>query len=209
VASFRELVGAMEALMRSIRSNDTCAGVRAGSVYSYAERLCDEARRGINRPIAWTDFVRASHRATPAMIRAHAEAHGLPLAEAGPDLMQRLEATELWVNSKYQVAVHRGEGVTYLSAKRLDQQPLREWRDLQAIKNSLVGPEFEAVEIFPAESRKVDEANQAHLFVVTDPDFRFPFGFDARKVAGPDPQGTHGQEPFAAGDPWNAEGAAA
>jgi hypothetical protein len=37
---------------------------------------------------------------------------------------------------------------------------VHDWRDLQRIKNQLVGPECEAVELYPAESRKVDTANQ-------------------------------------------------
>ena len=53
----------------------------------------------------------------------------------------------------------------YLSIKRLDKKSIHDWRDLQEIKNQLTSPEQEAVEIYPAESRKVDTANQYHLFV--------------------------------------------
>jgi hypothetical protein len=40
-----------------------------------------------------------------------------------------------------------------------------DWRDLQAIKNQLCGDEAEAIQLFPAESRVVDTANQYHLWV--------------------------------------------
>lgn len=52
----------------------------------------------------------------------------------------------------------------HLSIRRQDRQPCRDWRDFQRIKNQLAGPEWEAVELYPAESRKVDGANQYHLF---------------------------------------------
>jgi hypothetical protein len=38
-----------------------------------------------------------------------------------------------------------------LSAKRVDREPLQDWRVLQEIKNALVGEECEAIELFPAE----------------------------------------------------------
>ena len=71
----------------------------------------------------------------------------------------------------------------HLSIKRNDRQPIHDWRDLQRIKNELVGPEFEAVELYPAESRMVDGANQFHLWVIIDPAVRFPFGFAERLVS--------------------------
>lgn len=55
-------------------------------------------------------------------------------------------------------------------------------RELPAIKNELVGPENEGVELYPAESRLMDSANQYHLWVLTDPEKRFPFGFTSRVV---------------------------
>lgn len=69
----------------------------------------------------------------------------------------------------------------HLSIKRNDREPIREWRDLQRIKNELCGPEAEAVELFPAESRLTDEANQFHLWVFNR-GYRFPFGDQVRSV---------------------------
>ena len=58
-----------------------------------------------------------------------------------------------------------GENVpTYLSVKRIDRKPFHDWRAMQRIKNSVLGPEWEGVEMYPAESRLVDTSNQYHLF---------------------------------------------
>ena len=54
--------------------------------------------------------------------------------------------------------------IYWLSIRRKDKRKIRKWADLQTIKNQLFGAEAEAVEIFPAESRKVDYVNQYHLF---------------------------------------------
>lgn len=66
-------------------------------------------------------------------------------------------------------------GLLWLSIRRQDRQPIRSWRDLQDIKNQILGTEAEAVELFPAESRKVDAVNQYHLFGSLS--MRVPFGF--------------------------------
>jgi hypothetical protein len=50
------------------------------------------------------------------------------------------------------------------------------------IKNQLIGEECEAVELYPAESRKVDTSNKYHLYGVLDPSFHFPFGWQNRDV---------------------------
>jgi hypothetical protein len=97
----------------------------------------------------------------------------------------------VWVNDKYQVHKRVMEPLdgsklpplVHLSIRRLDRSPIRDWRDMQEIKNLLVGPENEAAELYPAESRRVDTANQFHLWVLADPALRFPFGFTDRMVS--------------------------
>jgi hypothetical protein len=69
------------------------------------------------------------------------------------------------------------------------------WRDLQRIKNDLVGPECEAVQLFPAESRLVDTSNQYHLYVCNDPAHRVGFGYGERLVYEGNDHGAV-QEPF-------------
>jgi len=93
---------------------------------------------------------------------------------------------EVWKNSRYQVMVKRGVQAgqmgecIWLSIKTLDRSAWHDWRDLQRIKNELVGPEVEAVELFPAESRLVDGANQFHLWCF--PEWTFPFGFNEGRM---------------------------
>lgn len=72
--------------------------------------------------------------------------------------------------------------MVHLIIKRVDRQTIRDWRVLQAIKNKLLSPKHEAVELFPSEDRKVDGANSYHLFALADPAHRFPFGFEERSV---------------------------
>ena len=98
----------------------------------------------------------------------------------------------VYLNDTYQVAVRSlspdlgMRGWVHLSVKRLDREPVRDWRDMQSIKNELVGPEREAVELYPAESRLVDGANQFHLWVAPE-GVAFPFGFQGeRMTATPD-----------------------
>jgi hypothetical protein len=109
-----------------------------------------------------------------------------------------------WVNSRYQVAVYRhplpGDGMPdgtecfHLSIKRVDGAACHDWRDLQRIKNELVGTEAEGVELYPAESRLVDGANQYHLYVLAG--CAWPVGFRDRLVAETSIYGVQ-QRPFA------------
>lgn len=102
--------------------------------------------------------------------------------------------SEVWLNDKYQVTLRRfpstkegGPEMVHLSIKRIDKEVCKDWRDFQAIKNQLVGAECEGMELYPAESRVVDTANQYHLWVINDPTFRYPWGFDRRAVMPPTP----------------------
>lgn len=85
-------------------------------------------------------------------------------------------------NDTYQVRITNEGSFIHLSIKRLDREPIHDWRDLQTIKNELVGADCEAVELYPAESRLVDTSNQYHLYAVKDPYYRFPFGYTDRLV---------------------------
>ena len=96
----------------------------------------------------------------------------------------------VYKNDTYQVLIRDAEvsqgfpEMLWLSIKRLDREPIRDWRDLQKIKNILVGEENEGVELYPAESRLLDLANQFHIWVLKNPQIKFPFGFnDGRNVS--------------------------
>ena len=113
-----------------------------------------------------------------------------------------------WNNDKYQVAIFEAEmsgdfpDMWHLSIKRHDRYPIFNWRDIQTLKNELIGEDNEAVQLFPAESRLVDGANQYHLFVLKDASIRFPFGFTSRCVT-EEPVGKSRNRPFS---PGNEEG---
>jgi hypothetical protein len=103
-------------------------------------------------------------------------------------------------NSRYQVSlyfqVHPEFGeMAHLSIKTLDRAAHHDWRDLQRIKNELCGEQCDAVEIYPAESKLVDSANQYHLWVFRS--YHLPFGFQTRLVADGSWRGTK-QRPFEA-----------
>jgi hypothetical protein len=103
----------------------------------------------------------------------------------------------VYKNDRYQVQVRAvGDDWVSLSIKRNDRQPIHDWRDLQEIKNKLIGPECEGFELYPSESRKVDTANQYFLFVCTDETFRVPVGFNERMVS-ERPLGKSVNRPFA------------
>lgn len=69
------------------------------------------------------------------------------------------------------------DGSMHMSFKRNDRSAVRDWRHFQAIKNSVAGPEREAIEIFPPESALVDAANEYHLWVLPE-GMQSPLGFD-------------------------------
>lgn len=87
-----------------------------------------------------------------------------------------IKTTTLPTDSTFPPLVH-------LSIRRADRAAVHDWRDLQRIKNELVCSQCEGLEIYPAEERLVDSANQFHLWVFDSPIFRLPIGFRERLVA--------------------------
>lgn len=126
------------------------------------EACAGKAEAFLYPPVPWTKFEPAD---------THIEIQGLGYHEC-------------WKNSRYTVLVRRtqtemGE-LVQLSIKRNDKNPIHDWREIQRIKNELLGPEEEAVEIYPAESRLVDSANQFFCWSLKGQ--RVPFGFEVRLV---------------------------
>jgi len=96
--------------------------------------------------------------------------------------VQQMAAVEVYENDIYHVDVNYEPPYAHLAIRRHDGRPCKEWLHFQQIKNEIVGAENEAMELFPAESRLVDSTEQYHLWVHTDPHFRFPMGFKGRYV---------------------------
>lgn len=110
-----------------------------------------------------------------------------PFREVAPPegLPEKARAHHVFVNSIYQVSVWYEHSdvfgdIAHLSIKTHDKQARHDWRDMQRIKNELCGEDTEGVELFPAESRLVDTANQYHLFVFRT--YKIPLGFTERLV---------------------------
>lgn len=130
-------------------------------------------------------------------IRAQAEKMGLD-----PDVAEGYvrEPAEMWQNDRFTVVVQRRQdgSVVSLSVRRADRKPDIGWRDLQRIKSQLAGDETEGFELFPAESRLVDTANQRWLWCMP-PGEMLPVGFHGgRHVSGPEDAESVGakQAPF-------------
>ena len=80
------------------------------------------------------------------------------------------------------VAFSAGGPMLHLTIIPQDGAPVTRWDDLQRIKNEVIGPECEAVQLFPAEGRLQDTVNAYHLFALADRGRRFPFGWQHRDV---------------------------
>ena len=91
----------------------------------------------------------------------------------------------MWGNFQVTAAIVKstledGTGYAQISYHRRDRAPIRDWRVGQRIKNQLCGPEWEAIELYPAESRTVDTANEYHMWAMEG---QFPFGFEKGEKA--------------------------
>lgn len=106
-------------------------------------------------------------------------------------MMYEDPAAQLWVNSRYQVTWRlraitvggREVAVVLLGISNFDQSARHDWREFQRIKNELVGPEWEAVEIHPPESRLVDPSNFYLLWCFEQS--LFEVGMNERRVLVP------------------------
>ena len=119
-----------------------------------------------------------------AAVRALAERRGYD--PDGAEAILREEG-EIMMNDRYVVIIERHPDgwIRSLSVRRVDRGPEIPWRDLQRIKNEVAGPEIDALELYPAESRLVDTANQRWLWCAP-PGELVPVGFnDGRHVSGP------------------------
>jgi hypothetical protein len=86
------------------------------------------------------------------------------------------DKARIYLNSRYQVAVYPAESpmdgwprVVHISFKHLLNIAITDFRDMQLIKNELVGPKSYCIQIFPPEEMLVDTANQYHLWVFVPP----------------------------------------
>ena len=109
---------------------------------------------------------------------------------------------KVFENDQYRVMVFPIDdmGMIRLSIESKDGSTKHDWRELQDIKNTIVGVDYEAVELYPSEYRKRDIGNVYHLFVLGIEGRRFPFGAQGRRVSNTPPSG-YTQRPLPDYDP--------
>lgn len=101
--------------------------------------------------------------------------------------IKKIGVQKCYMNNKYVVDVTPQEkdkgmdGWVWLSIKRKDKRVIKDWREMQKIKNSICGEEREGLELYPSEKRLVDTSNQFHIFVMPKGEM-FPFGYQERAI---------------------------
>jgi hypothetical protein len=81
---------------------------------------------------------------------------------------------EVWESSRYSCSVRRykkgffvkNSAYIVVGISNADESSKHDWRDFQAIKNQLAGRDWEAIELYPAESRLKDPSNRFYLWCV-------------------------------------------
>jgi hypothetical protein len=96
--------------------------------------------------------------------------------------VQRMMAANQYENDTYFVQVFSRTPFYQINIRRKDGQACKSWWDFQQIKNEVLGPGYEAVELYPADDRLIDTSNEYHLWAFAKSDYRFPFGFNRRVV---------------------------
>jgi hypothetical protein len=69
-----------------------------------------------------------------------------------------------WECREYYGCLRKIGRMLVLSISATDESARHDWREFQQLKNMLVGAEWEAVEIYPAESELVDPSNRFYLW---------------------------------------------
>jgi len=105
-------------------------------------------------------------------------------------LSDPLQGAEVWQNPWYEVRVLRhtegwildGGPWLRIGICSADGKPRHDWRVFQCIKNQVAGPEWWALELYPAESHLIDPSNYYVLYAA----MTLPFGERlGRVLAGP------------------------
>jgi hypothetical protein len=87
-----------------------------------------------------------------------------------------------------------GRAYALLQVCRADGGSVFDWRDLQAIKNVVLGDNWEAVELFPAEWRLKDPSNARYLWASMGV---MPLGLPGGRIVLNAEQAAAPQRPFA------------
>ena len=114
----------------------------------------------------------------PGELELIAEMLGVNMAKATELLDLQNSVCQFWEGDNYQVKVlPTKQGYTQLLIRRKDGgKVVDHYQTLQHIKNTVLGEDWEAVELFPAISREYDTSNTYHLWASRVP---FPVGYPA------------------------------
>ena len=123
------------------------------------------------------------HHLAREIVAECAKHYNLSDDEARAFLDNYYSRCKYYVNDLYQVEAEAyAPGCLHLNIRRRDGGMFKDWRHFQQIKNEIAGPEREAVEVYPAESRKVDTTNKWHLWVQPE-GVRINVGWPERDVS--------------------------
>ncbi len=164
-------------------------------------RLRDHIRRTLDALPEWTPFEDVTDELSSPLARQLGVRDPQILLKANQLLGVANKKTRMYRNSRYFVKkTPLEEGGWMLSIRTTENDARHDWREFQRIKNELCGPECEAIELYPAESRLVDTANQYWVHVLPE-GMRIPVGFNDRLVMKPG-DGSDGttQRPWEPGD---------
>lgn len=148
-------------------------------------RLRDDVRRALEALPPWTPFEDVTADLSSPMARK--------MGIDDPKVLLKMQellgiggmGTRAFQNSRY--FVHRTpteNGGFILSIRNITNDARHDWREFQRIKNELCGDEYEAIELYPAESRLVDTSNQFYCHVIPE-GMLVPVGFGERLVMKP------------------------
>jgi len=126
------------------------------------------------------DMLEERRKLIAAWRAAHPEAAAEPVSGEHrtldlfqPGKLDDQQHPEIWENDVYQVTVRRWSkdpvfgtrgGMIQIGINSHDGTSRHDWRDFQGIKNQIAGPECEAFELYPAESRLLDPSNYYSLW---------------------------------------------
>ncbi len=124
------------------------------------------AKRSFNRPDGKGVYIHKEKASSAWQPLKYIRNEGIKQYDVAPGQTMNT-ATEIWLNNLYQINVSRftvgnfinSGAFTRLGIMRLDQSAAHDFRDYQQIKNDVCGEDWEAIELYPSESRLVDPSN--------------------------------------------------
>ena len=121
------------------------------------------------RPVEWGAWEWRNQFATPA-----GYAQALAVGRPPPKGLKRACLNNVYAVTFYEVDSQWGK-IDHLMIQRHDGSTSVSWVDKQRIKDELIGTDRTAIEVYPARSHLVDDANIYHLWVLPE-GMSLPFG---------------------------------